>query len=197
MYCKEVLLKAVEKGVETMTAVLRRSVLEEAYLDYQKLIFDVVHKFIARYGGDFEELLGEANLIFILAFNSYNYKAAKFSTWLYSSLWHGLQDYKRKEYRTTHFKNHSNKVSFEFEEDNHPVTTSNEIIDLFDEFSNDAKEVIHLIFNAPPSISNKALRKSKPRITKGVVKNYIHQRFGWKHDNINKVFQEIQEVLNG
>ncbi len=73
-----------------MEAILRKDVLTETYDNVKYLIFKIVWKFKGRYGGNFEELLAEANLLYILAYDTHDETLSALSTWLYTKIWKGL-----------------------------------------------------------------------------------------------------------
>ena len=77
------------------SATMSLDAVIETYFDVQNLIFDTVWKFQKQYGGDFEEMVAESNLIYMKCFLSHSPNKAQFSTWLRFRLWKGLIDFKR------------------------------------------------------------------------------------------------------
>lgn len=82
----------------TATTGYNRAACEQTYRDVEQLIYHTVHRFHRRHGGDFEEQLSAARLIFMAAYNDHT--AGKihvpFHTALVNYIWYSLFD----RYRT-------------------------------------------------------------------------------------------------
>lgn len=61
---------------------LRQYHLTNAFEDVDLLIKKTVHQFIRRYGGNYDELIGRANELFILAFDEFKEGQSRFSTFV-------------------------------------------------------------------------------------------------------------------
>ena len=79
--------------------------MEQTYADVEKLIKKVVWDFKKRYGGDFQELLGEAELSFVMAYKSWEKDRVKFTTYLCKSIKNNLLR-KHQEQQTKYIETH-------------------------------------------------------------------------------------------
>ena len=66
------------------------------YKQVRSLILDTCNRFQNKHGGDFNELVAEANLCFVIAYNDYDPARSQFSMWLRWKIWHGLLDMTKK-----------------------------------------------------------------------------------------------------
>ena len=64
------------------------------YEDVERLVHHTAHAFQRRCGGDYEELLSEANVIYAATYRSYDPTRynCKFATALRNNIWYGLMD---------------------------------------------------------------------------------------------------------
>ena len=86
-------LPRLRKGLE-MKGNLRKDTLTETYIDIEGYILAATWKFWNLYGGDIEDLKGQASLIFIRAFDNYNPdKGAKLESWVTFKILKGLIDF--------------------------------------------------------------------------------------------------------
>src|SRR5476651_2599406 len=69
--------------------------IAETYDDVAELVYDTCWKFKRRYGGDFDDLLSQANLAFMESYGSYQTKY-RFSTWVRTIVWNRLLDEARR-----------------------------------------------------------------------------------------------------
>jgi len=179
--------------METLT--LQREALTETYNDTENLINKTVYQFYKRYGGDFEELQAEANLIFIQIYNSYKKHRSRFSTWLCFCIWKGLLDCKNKLYRQTPKPiidgNEEDIQIIEMLEDRKKHTFSS--LELFDGIGDDAETVIRLIWNMPHDLPIK--NGNHPCHIRASLRKYLRDA-GWTWRRIKESFDEITELIN-
>ena len=178
-----------------MQAVLRKDALTETHLDMQNLIYKIVWRFKNRYGGEFEQLLAQANLLFVLAYDSHNKNKAGFSTWIHHCLITGLLDFKK-------LINQENKYTriLQFSTINHLQESSYQqsyFFELLDELGEDSKQIIKLILNPPAELMEIIFEKDKynPRTFKAELGFYLFS-LGWTGRRIKESFNEIREVIN-
>ncbi len=178
------------------SAIITLDATTETYRDIRNLIFDTVWKFQKQYGGDFDEMVAEANLIYMKCFISHNPNKSRFSTWLRFHLWKGLIDFKR-------FIREENKYvrieRFEEIENFHlyPAPSYIPLWDLVSELSNDAKTIVSLILEPPGIMQSAALRKgTAPCNIKRALQIHLSYILGWSANQIKDSFQEITTVLN-
>jgi len=168
----------------------------ETYFDIQNLIFDTVWKFQRQNGGDFDEMVAEANLIYMKAFLSHNPNKSQFSTWLRFALWKGLIDFRRfirEENRYINIKHFEEIENFHL----YPASTYIPFWDLISELSDDAKTIVDLILEPPEIMQSAALRKGNaPCNIKTALRTHLSYVLGWSANQIKNSFQEIAAVLN-
>lgn len=186
--------KHFKKGL-VMQIALRKDALTETFLDIENLIYKVVWDFKDHYGGDFEQLLAEANLLFVLAYDTHNEAKAGFTTWLHFCIRKGLLSFKRRirqENKYTKF--------FPLEETNpthekfyQPLC----FFELFDEFGADSKQIIELILNPPTELVGLVFEEGKynPHTFKAELRTYLSS-LGWTGRRIKESFNEIREVIS-
>ncbi len=168
----------------------------ETYFDVQNLIFDTVWKFQRQNGGDFDEMVAEANLIYMKCFISHNPNESQFSTWLRFTLWKGLINFRR-------FIREENKymtIQYIEEIENfhlYPAPSYIPFWDLVSELSDDTKTIVSLILEPPEIMQSAALRKgTAPCNIKTALRIYLSYILGWSASQIKDSFKEITAVLN-
>jgi len=171
--------------------VIARDAATETYKDTEDLIRSVVWQIQRRFGGSFDNLMAEANLIFMKSFYSHNKHKASFTTWLYNRLWNGLIDIKRIEYKRV------NCIWIE----NCPepkVESKESFLDLLWDLSSDAKIVVTLVLDPPEKLQKDISYKhaSNPKYFRGALRRHLHISLGWTMRRVQETFQEITEVLN-
>lgn len=73
--------------------------IEQAYADCEKLIHCVCHSFHRRAGGDYEELLADANAIFTSAYRSWTPAKGPLNKRVAYAVWQGLTERRRRAAR--------------------------------------------------------------------------------------------------
>jgi len=178
-----------------METALRKDVLEETYEDMENLILKITWNFHTRNGGDIDDLIGQANLLFIYAFDKYDEnKKAELSTWLWHYINKGLKTYIRKE------RNH-NYISIDDKDRNiNPQTfDSFSIIELLDELEQDTLTVIQLFLETPNEIIQSVLDNGKQmKHMRGYMRRRLRNRLkqmGWTIRRISEAFEKIKEAI--
>jgi len=172
-----------------ITTSLQRDAMTETYLDVQGLIYDTCHKFNKVFNGDIEEYISIANTVFIKAYQTHNPNISKFTTWLRRCIWGKLFDYTRKE-----IKDYKRNCSERVAKDTNFTTTY--FIDLLDELDDDAKDIVHMIFDMPALLKEMTIENNCTMLSfKSTLRKYL-KNIGWTADTINKSFQEIIEVIS-
>ena len=174
---------------------------EQTYLDVEKLIKHIVWKFQRKYGGDFEELLGEANLLFILAYNDYDKEKAKFSTWLTFYITTRLQNKLLKETKHPMSQNRLWVLSADkWTKDTRTCPPPEDIVDLMDLFWGDTRYIVDLV-SSPEKISSLwNTYCSKPRRGRGFstfsfLKWHLKQDLNWPAKRITGAFNLIKNII--
>lgn len=174
-------------------------ILTQTFLEFEEHINNIIRRFHFRYGGDIEELKAEANLMFVLAFDSYDeIKKIPFIGWVSFCIWKHLLNYIKKEYKQK-FISLDNQINDE--------NTFNSIIsktpyhpfyltELLDELHNDSKFIIRLLFNPPEKLKQRILNKgTKPKNVRIGLKEYLREDLDWLGKQIKISFQEIKRTI--
>jgi len=178
-----------------MNITLRQDAMNETFNDVRSLIRNVVWNFIRSHGGDFNEYEAEANHIFIKAYDNYDPKKAKFTTYLVNRIRGGLLDYIK---RTNKYAKHGHGI-ISIEQTEFDCSDGKKqfyILDLLDEVTDDAKTILNLILDIPIEIEEDCLnRGTNGRAMKESIRRYM-QKLGWTKNRIKETFKEITEVIN-
>ena len=179
-----------------MEATLRKDILEETYKDMEKLILKVTWKFQTRYGGEIDDLIGQANLLFILAFDEYDEsKKTQLSTWLWHYINRGLWNYIKTE---NHKNNH---ISIDDEDKNINPQTSDSfsILELLDELEQDTLLIIRLFLETPNELIASILNEGKQmNHIQGFMRRRLRNRLkqlGWTLKRVTEAFDKIKEAI--
>lgn len=166
--------------------------ITETYQDIQNLIYDVVWKFKKAHGGDFDEMVSEANVIYMDAYLNHNPNRANFTSWLYRKLIWGLSE----RHRTLLLKNHREQTSGEMYEFSSP-TVRRPFYELLTELGQDARTIVELILEMPEVMEQNALSNgTTPRNIQSALHIYLKTFFGWTEKHVLDTFREIAEVIN-
>lgn len=180
-----------------MKKALRKEIIAETYKDVERLIIQIVWRFWRTYGGDLDDLMGQANLIFIAALDSYNSnRRTKLSTWIAFKIKRGLYDYMRQGngYKPT------TRIDDDFVE-KFPATNKNfSVMELLDEMEQDAYIVLQLFLETPRDVMVNILNKNG-RIdhVQSAVQNRLRNRLrqmGWTVKRIRKAFEELKNATS-
>lgn len=180
-----------------MKSSLREEALTETYEDLQKIVYKTAWGFWRFYGGDIDDLIAQANLIFIDAFDSYNPEhGAKLSTWVASSIWWRLLDYMRKG-NGNRPHTQIDKVSAE----TFPTTNENfSVIELLDEMTQDAHIVLQLFFETPRDVVVDLLNtKERMDYVQRAMQNRLMNRLrqmNWSVRRIKEAFNIVKKAIN-
>lgn len=163
----------------------------ETYEDVERLIYQLVHRFNQRYGGDFRELLSDANLAFMRAYKSYDPSKGQFTTLLVTSvqrlLFRTLKNRIKYQQRYGTTLDEHRTISRDVEEFDFDCFVSN--------MSADAKFVVRLITHSPPELAAVANGKGgEPRNWRSSIKGYLRD-LGWSANQITESFTEIAGFL--
>ena len=180
-----------------MNSRLHKEILTEAYKDMQKLIAGVAWNFWSIRGGDLDDLIGQANLIFIDAFNTYDpSRGTKLATWLTFKIKRGLFDYIRNG---NVYEQHTS-IDDEFAEIYPALSKDFSVMELLDEMEHYAHIVLQLFLETPKEIIIKVLNKQR-RIdhTQAHLRNRLMNRLrqmGWTVRRMRAAFEEIKNATS-
>lgn len=180
---------------------MAKAATNATYNGVELLIYSVIHKFVRKYGGAFEDYLLDAHEIFMYACGRHCKEKGKFSTYLTFLLNCLLVERIEKEAK---FRAHLKQVDADL-----TLMAKAERADrltmLTDELSDDAKTVVKLALDIPadvrltlarvdrnPTNFDEEIRWGKS-IRHGLVE--FLEDLGWSMGRINRTFKEIQEAL--
>lgn len=194
--------------METEMTIVRETpaTVEAAYTAVSDLIFHQVYKFKRTYGGDIEDLMGEAHVAFMRghrACEKGENTDPVYSTEIRRWVWYLLFDALRVRLER------KRKVKFSTTEGKEEVFAEPEV-STFDRdgfmatLSEDARYAAGLVLNTPPALDKVARGKGgSARNYKSTVREYLKApqlcppRLGWKQERVIAAFNEITEVLGG
>lgn len=153
--------------------------ITESYEDVRLLIYSTIHRFIRSYGGDFEDLLSDANEFYMLAYRTWDRNKGPFPSWVRFQVWTELLERVR---RNTSKNNRLPRLYADITTMEHKRRFSLE--DFTFDLSADAAEVVKWITLNPPKGPSKLC----------IVRKHLNQQ-GWSGERIDEVFEEITEAL--
>lgn len=166
--------------------------LETTYEDVRRLVYNTACTFQNVHGGELDELVGEANLLFMEAYRTFDADEGSFSSWVRLKIWRGLQSSGRKiASRNTH----RTELDFAIVPDADP---SFDYRSFLKELSRDARRVARLVVDPPVDVRlSAACRKGldNPDSKRRAVVEFLGH-VGWGVDRITRSFQEIAEALS-
>ena len=167
---------------------LAQDAAAHTYRDVEKLIYNVIHLFQRRFGGDFYELLSEANMAYLLALQSYRKDGgASFSTWTQTKVWYRLMDWLRGKMRQ--------RRTEALDEDMFERKSEFSFEDFVAGLSPDARLVMRLTINTPTEILCVAVEMGgEPRNFKEATREFLRE-LGWANSRILESFEEIRKAL--
>ena len=168
------------------------------YEDYEKLIYKLAHRYYKTTGIEFDELVSCANLKFIECQKTFDPAMASFSTYLYWQI-QGL--YLEMSRKNNKWKIQAGKFyNSPIQEEQQGMTnvTPEEYVffkEIIDKLSDDAKEVISIIFSTPGEMIDMIMNLDQPRgVNKHQIQKYLRKK-GWVFTRIWKTFKEISTAL--
>lgn len=173
------------------------SPITETYEDVRRLIYHVCNQFARRYGGDVEELISDANVAYMKAYESWKPgRGTKFSTYVVVCVWRRLAALRKAEQRR---KAVWSRGLDDISPDQLPVTAGHTIgdrfADLLEELSEDTASVVRMVVNATSDISEVAEAKGgKYRNWRSTIRSHLRD-IGWTHNRIRAAFEEIEAAF--
>ena len=150
------------------------------------LIRKIVWKFVPKAPStvEFSDLMNMAYLAYKKAEENYNPEKSKFTTYAYHCMSGHLKNFLNEEKKQI-------KIKFAKETNLHDNSCNDyyNLLDLLQDFSEEAKQVCHIIFQEPNLHGALTSGKSKKHIAK------ILRQQGWKYERIESTFNEIKKHL--
>lgn len=183
---------------------LREYACTTTYKDTESLIASVVSGFCERYGQRFDDWIGEANLLFMEAYDSFEPKQARFSTHLQYRLWKGMLEKLRRQMKR-HYKL---PRRVELSEGCRVTGPDTWLVDFMDGLSEDAKQVVGLIINTPidvrlavfqrspknRNIWKEANHKNEVGACRAGMREFLNS-MGWATERVSNAFAEVGSAL--
>lgn len=171
--------------------------IDEGYERVKDLIYHQVLKFYRRYGGDWNELVGQANLAFVEGHHQYTrgYHASgrrldhSYATEIRRCVWFDMFDMMRARISC---RARAATCYLEHEPED---TLGQDVFTLVDDLSDDGRYVASLVISPPSTIEIVAMEKGgTPRNFRSTVREHLEKE-GWGATRIRKAFDEIKEAL--
>lgn len=170
---------------------------EQGYAEVKGLIFDQVHKFRRRFGGDLDDLIGEAHVAFVQGHAAYyggRANSPHYDTEIRRWVWYELFDAMRTRV------DRKRRVKFTSTTDNEDSFVA--VQGTFDtdafmrRFGDDAQVVVRTALQPPPEVATVVAGKGgTPRNFRSTLRTYLKEEVGWPTDRINEAFAEVMEAL--
>jgi len=159
--------------------------------DYIRMIHKIAKAKYGQTGIEYEELVGRGTLIFYESVASFDPALASFSTYLYNNLNRKMVCYKELE-------GVGKEVGID--DDMYEIIIGRasmphkdvEFIDTVRNLSNEAQEVVAIVFNCPTDLMFEGRGMQKNIL--GCIKNRL-RAMGWKEYQISNSFKEIRTAL--
>jgi len=168
--------------------------IEETYWDVYPLIMFVSHRFRERYNGEFEEWLSEANLIFMQCYYKFDpSKGVAFNKYLTYMLNIKLTGVARD------FAIHKAQAKIVWNREKDRVAPQQHLVErIWDDLSEDAKEVMQVIIDIPTDIKFTVLDRpaTEPKGEKYAfcIAEFLEDT-GWTLSEVLTTFREIGDLV--
>lgn len=179
-----------------------RTVVSEEYKNYEKLVYHTVHRFVKKYGGDSEEYIAEANVVFLNAFEKFDRTAGyRFSTYLVRSIWNRLLNVAKRE------MDHNRRYNTSLDSGPDGLASRASLVPdsgdsgwAFEDLGHNARTVLDLVLRAPAEIRASLSFTDGLSISetakewKKAIRGYFKHR-GLDMRVVDRAFDEIREAM--
>lgn len=173
--------------------------IEEGYAQVCDMIMGQAYSFVRRTGEDFEEVLSEANELFVTGHIQYdggltNKKRVimwDYKTQIHLCIWYGLYDKMRNG-------NNRRKIAQFVPLEGHDRATKDGDFnagEFVEELSTDAKLCAEMVLNPPVGLMQTVYEKGgTPRNYRSTIRAYL-RTMGWSAERVSMAFDEIKTAL--
>jgi len=174
---------------------LQKELIAATYEDVEKLVCWMVHKFIRRKGGRFEEWKPVADLAFVRFYYTWRPERGSFTNWIAFNVYTELLEEQRNIARKKELAK-IESVDFEELEKRTPERTSGfKLFEFLDELGEDAKIVARLAVETPAELVQVMVELGgKPHHRRKALRDYLRD-LGWTGARISESFAEIKTIL--
>lgn len=180
-----------------MTREGHKRKLTRAFEENQRIIYRAAWQVWGIYGGDIDDYFGQAQIIFMKAFDDYETdRGAKLSTWIFLKVRGGLIDAVRHERAAR--RSPASRID-NAQLDLYPsIHKRFSIFEFVDELNEDARCVLNLFLDTPRDVFVQ-LRNSCTRVdhVQAHLRNRLRNRLrqmGWESKRINAAFDELSRA---
>ena len=166
---------------------LHEDIATETFEQCEKLMYQYVWKFYNRYGGSFDDWVGEGHLIFMKCLNTYSNQFA-FTTWFSFKLQMGFITVIRKKLRATQPKI---KYDTELTETQYPTYHTTFLNNC--EHVSDRAWAIWQVLLAPPHELDNELDENDPTNTLDAIMWYGTTKLQWTKSQVLESLTELWE----
>lgn len=173
---------------------LQAQAMEETWLSYEKMIYQISHKIAAQFKFPFEDVLSFATLCFVKGFPKFNPERSSISTFLYMYVSLQVRQCLRKEIR-------NNKIQYSELEDYHfaELEAPNPfwLVEFKDKLCEESKLVVDMLIDMPEELEaflQETKPKNKTQYKKALVKFLVDN--GWSKNLVMETFDEIKAFLS-
>jgi len=166
------------------------------YEDVRDLIFFQARRFYLRYGGELDEIVGQALFIYVKASLKFKFRqGTKFSSYIANRIWKGLIDFYKRRFRNPQplledliteriisIPSYSDKaVKFK--------------VELFDRITPDARFIVKKIFEPDHKLKCILRYKRGKRIERRAIRQYLTKHRNWTHSRVDTAFWRLQKAI--
>lgn len=186
----------------TQTQPADRAAVTAAYESVRATVEKTAKRFAKRFQYDEEDILGDANVIFLSeAYPGYRPELGNFERRVLSVVWNRLYDryrvWCRHDLRAPIRSNRDASLS---RQSGRRAADGYDAEDYYDVLGRDARAVVRLLLSPVPGLDEtlRALPSgtAKRRQVKLVLQKYLTETRGWDRQRVRRAFAEIGEVVS-
>jgi len=165
---------------------------EEVWDKYGKMIMKVAHRLGKKFDMPYDELLSEGVLRVFKKLSRWDESRSSLCTYVYRLAYFGMLDYCIKPLREIPMD------AYNPDEDTNPfiqkVTEPNWFQNFFSELTEETKQMVRIIFEAPEELYE-AIKPNTPKTSQKALRNYMVDVIHWSFEDVDRAFKEVAECL--